>query len=258
MSSTFEEVTKDQPLDRLLSVLRAVADAGRPITMTEVANQCGLPLPSVHRLVAQLSERGLLRNVPGTKKLIVGSALISLSAAALDASMRADPVHDILVALSTQIGEDFQIAHRVDDDLVYLDVVHAARSQGLRFQQGRHSPLYCSSIGKLYLAEMPVDVFERWLQHTRLEPLAPHTIVSPDLLRDVVQAVRTSQWASSNEEIAAGVVGCAVPIRVKGKLVAGLGISVPSARVKFSEIEQFRKPMQEAAAEIGARLTAEA
>lgn len=257
MDTTSPEVTRDQPLDRLLLVLRAVATAQRPVSMTEVANQCDLPLPSVHRLVAQLAERGLLKTVPGSKKLVVGFALVSLGAAALDASMHSDPVHDVLVSLSARIGEDFQLAHRVDDDLVYLDVVHAARSQGLRFQQGRHSPLYCTSIGKLYLAEMPADAFERWLKRAELTSLGPNTITDASKLRTVVKAARKEQWASSNEEISAGVVGCAVPVRVNGQLVAGLGISVPSARVKFADIEQFREPMQVAAAEISVRLAAE-
>ena len=258
MKSAPQRVTRDQPLDRFLFVLRVVANAVRPITMTEVANECALPLPTVHRLVAQLIERRMLKSVPGSKKLAVGSALVSLGAAALDAATRADPVHEVLVALSAHIGEDFQLAHRIDNDLVYLDVVHATRSQGLRFEQGRHSPLYCTSIGKLYLAEMPADAFDRWLARAELKPLAPNTIVSADKLRKVVNAVRKNQWASSNEEIAAGVVGCAVPVRdAGGQLIAGLGISLPSARVPFSEIEQFRKPMLRAAKDISARLSAE-
>lgn len=256
MKNPPETVTRYKPLDRVLQVLGAVAGADRPLSMTEIANQCELPLPSVHRLVAELTERGLLGGVLGSKKLVIGPALVSLGAAALNAAMRANPVHEVLVGLSSRLGEDFQVAHRVDDDLVYLDVAHAARSQGLRFEQGRHSPLHCTSIGKLFLAEMPEEAFERWLARANLARLGPNTIVSRDKLREVVAQVRQAQWASNNEEIAAGVVGCAVPIRVNGRLVAGLGISVPSARVKFSEIEQFRAPMQEAADEIGARLAA--
>jgi DNA-binding IclR family transcriptional regulator len=251
-------VTTDQPLDRLLCVLRVVANAARPMTMTQVATECALPLPTVHRLLAQLMERGLLKYLPGSKKLTVGFALVSLGAAAVDAAMRADPIHDVLVSLSARIGEHCQIGHRVDNDVVYLDAVHAARSQGLHFEHGRHSPLYCTSIGKLFLADMPREAFERWLTQVELKAVAPNTIVSADRLRRVIDGVRKQQWASSNEEMAAGVVGCAVPIRdANGQLVAGLGVSAPSARLPFGQIDQFREPMRAAAAEISSRLSAD-
>lgn len=253
MISDPQAVPRDQPLDRLLHVLDVVAHADRPITMTDVAAACGLPVPTVHRLVAQLEERRLLKRVPGSKKLAVGVALVNLGMAAVSAAMRADQSHQILVALSTRIGEHCQIGHRVEDEVVYLDAVGAARSQGLYFEHGRRSPLYCTSIGKLFLSEMPPDQFEWWLEHAVLKPLAPNTIVSRDTLREVVQTVRKEQWAASKEEVIAGVVGCAVPIRdAQGKLIAGLGISVPSARLSFDELPGFRQPMQAAAAEIAA------
>ena len=258
MVNAQQVVTTDQPLDRLFAVLRAVANAPKPPTMTQVANECGLPLPTVHRHIAQLTERGLLKYLPGSKKLTVGFALVSLGAAAVDAAMRSDPLHEVLVSLSTRIGEHCQIGQRMDNDVVYVDAVHAARSQGLHFEHGRHSPLYCTSIGKLFLAEMPRDAFENWLAQAALKPIAPNTIVKADKLRTVINAVRKQQWASSNEEMAAGVVGCAVPIRdASGQLVAGLGVSVPSARVAFADIVQFQKPMQAAAAEMRRRLSAE-
>jgi DNA-binding IclR family transcriptional regulator len=73
-----------------------------------------------------------------------------------------------------------------------------------------------------------------------------------------VRKVKKEGWAMSNEEIAAGVVGCAVPIRdFDGRLVAGLGLSIPSARVAFDQLSQFRAAMQSAAAEIAAALAAE-
>jgi len=257
MVSDSPPVPRDQPLDRLLHVLDVVAHAERPITMTDVAAACGLPVPTVHRLVAQLEERQLLKRVLGTKKLMVGAALVNLGMAAVSAAMRADQSHQILVALSNRIGEHCQIGQRVDDDVVYVDAAYATRSQGLHFEHGRRSPLYCTSIGKLFLSEMPADRFEWWLAHAVLEPRAPNTIVSADVLRKVIHKVRKEQWAASNEEVMAGVVGCAVPVHdAQGKLIAGLGISVPSARVAYDALAGFRLPMEAAAAEIAAAIAA--
>jgi len=242
----------------LLHVLDVVAHADRPISMTDVAAACGLPVPTVHRLVAQLEARRLLKRVVGGKKLAVGVGLVNLGAAALEASVRADLPHQILVALSSRIGEHCQIGLRSDDEVVYVDAVYATRSQGLHFEHGRRSPLYCTSIGKLFLSELDTERLDWWIEHAVLKPMAPNTIVSAAELRRVVLAVKQEQWAASNEEVVAGVVGCAVPIRdAQGRLIAGLGISVPSARIAFDALAEFRAPMETAAAEIAAAVAAQ-
>ena len=251
-------VAKEQPLDRALAVLDAVTRAPRPVSMTDIASQCGLPVPTAHRLVAQLEERGLLKRALDSKKLVVGPGLVRLGTAALEAALRTDLPHQILVAFANDIGEHCQIGLRSEDAIVYVDTVQATRSQGLHFEPGRRSPLYCTSIGKLYLAEMTDPEFDRWLTHTPLKALTPRTIVSPAKLKALVKNVRRQGWAASNEEVAAGVVGCAVPIRTReGKLLAGLGISVPSARLAFDQLAEYRVAMESVAAQMAAALSAE-
>jgi IclR family transcriptional regulator, acetate operon repressor len=247
--------SKDQPLDRFFSVLGCVADAGQPLAITDIALALHLPLPTVHRLVAQLEERGLLKRPLGSKKVTVGFGLIALSEAAIGTALRDDEPHQILAALSDQIGEHCQIGQRSGNEIIYVDAVSAKRSQGLNFEHGVRSAMYCTSIGKLFLASMTPRLFDAWLDQVELKPVGPNTIDSPQRLRQIVDEVRRTQWAASNEEMAAGVVGCAVPIRDSGgRLLAGLGISVPSARVSFDELARFRPRMEAAAQAIAASL----
>ena len=257
-ASPSPETAKEQPFDRALAVLDAVTGAARPISVTDIAGECGLPVPTVHRLVAQLEKRGLLKRVLGSRKLVVGFGLVRLGIAALEAALCTDRQHQILAAFANRIGEHCQIGLRSDNAVVYVDTAKALRSNGLHFEQGRRAPLHCASIGKLYLAEMSEVEFDWWLAHAPLESLAPRTIVSPAALRSVVRTVRKQGWAVSNQELAVGVVGCAVPIRdFDGRLLAGLGLSVPSARVPFDELPRFRSAMEAAAGEIAAAVSAE-
>ena len=113
------------------------------------------------------------------------------------------------------------------------------------------TPIHSSSIGKIFLAEMPGEQFDLWLRNAELPRLTPATIVSARKLKSVVAEVRRNGWAASNEEFAPGVVGCAVPIRqANGSLIAGLGISVPSARASFDEVKSYVPLLQRAAREI--------
>ena len=243
---------RDQPLDRALSMLSALASAARPTSMTELAALCAVPVPTVHRLARQLEERGLIKRALGSKKLLVGPALVQLATATTEAAVRSDRVHGILVALAVKLGKPCQIGVRADNEVVYVDTVRAARSAGLHFEQGRRAPIHCTSIGKIFLAEMPDAQFDLWLQSTELARLTPASIVSARKIKVVVKAVRRNGWAASNEEFAPGVVGCAVPIRLKnGTLAAGLGISIPSARASFAQVKSHVPLLQRVAREIG-------
>lgn len=243
---------RDQPLDRAFAVLSALAGAARPTSITELAALCSMPVPTVHRLALQLEKRGLVKRALGSKKLLVGRALVQLGIAVTEAAVRSDLVHGILVALAAKIGEPCQIGVRADNEIVYVDTVRAARSAGLHFEQGRRAPIHSSSIGKIFLAEMPDEQFDQWLQNADLPRLTPATIVSARKIKAVVKDVRKKGWAASNEEFAPGVIGCAVPIRLpNGSLIAGLGISVPSARASFDEVKSHVPLLQCAARDIG-------
>jgi len=235
--------------------MQAVCDASRAISITEVAQSCALPVPTVHRIVAQLEQRMLLKRAAGSRKLLVGSALVRLGAAAMRASVQSDRVHDLLVALANELGEHCQLGTRLDNEVVYSDTVRAARSAGLHFEQGRRAPLYCSSIGKLFLADMTPQELGGWLKTHPREAHTSRTLVSDRALRAAVKTVRDSGWAMSNEEMALGVIGCAVPVRLSdGRLIGGLGISVPSPRMSFDALPTFRSAMERTAAAIASAI----
>lgn len=247
------EATGDQPLDRALAVLSAVADAARPISLTEIATECELPVPTVHRLVAQLERRGLLNRAIGSKKLVVGRELVRLGMASLEGALRTDRPHHILATLANRLGEHCQIGRRFEDGIVYIDSATVQRTDGLYFEQGGRAPMHCTSTGKLFLAEMNDSDLDFWLAHADLKRMTPSTIVSPQALRTAVRKVRHEAWATSIEELVVGVVGCAVPIRsVSGRLIAGLGLSAPGARTPAEQLKKYRSVMQSAAAEIAA------
>jgi IclR family transcriptional regulator, acetate operon repressor len=255
-TSESSETPSDQPLDRALAVLSAVADAAHAISMTEIAAECGLPVPTVHRIVAQLERRGLLNRALGSKKLVVGRELVRLGMASLEGALRTDRPHHILATLANRLGEHCQIGRRFDDAIVYIDSATVQRTDGLYFEQGGRAPMHCTSTGKLFLAEMSDADLDFWIAHADLKRMAPATIVSAHALRTVVRKVRQEAWATTIGELVVGVVGCAVPIRTaSGRLIAGLGVSAPVARTSPEQLRKYRPLMQSAAAEIAAAIS---
>lgn len=253
MATVSRTAASDQPLDRVIALLGALASAARPLSVTELAAICDYPVPTVHRMVAQLEQRRLIKRPLGSRKVLVGPALVHLGTAAADAAMRSDDAHQILVRLAGELGEPCHLGVRAADEIVYVDAARTRRSAGLQFEPGRRAPMHCTSIGKLYLADLSEEELDGWLAHADLPKLAPATIVSKPKLKSVVREARKNGWAASNEEFAPGVVGCAVPVRLgNGKLLAGLGVSVPSARTTFSRLKAFVPVLKDAARQIAA------
>lgn len=249
------EKSRDQPLDRAFGLLSTLAREARPVSVSDLAALCELPVPSVHRLVGELEKRGLVKRALGSKKVLVGPAMVRLGVASVEAAIRSDRVHGILVALASKLGEPCHVGVRVDDEVFYVDSVRVARLAGLQFEQGARAPIHCSSIGKVFLAEMPVRQFDRWLEVAELRAFTPATIVSARRMKSVIKEVRANGWAASNGEFAPGVVGCAVPIRLPdGTLAAGLGVSAPSARASLDEMKSQVPLLQRVAREIGEAL----
>ena len=183
---------------------------------------------------------------------------MNLGIASLEAALRTDRPHQVLVMLANRVGEHCQIGRCIDDAIVYVDSAKALRSDGLYFEQGRRAPMHCTSTGKLFLAEMNDADLDWWLAHADLPKLGPATLTTPSALKTAIRRIRRDGWATSSEELGAGVVGCAVPVRTaSGKLIAGLGLSAPSARQAPEQLIGFRGLMQKAAAEIAAAVSDE-
>src|SRR5215468_8703063 len=88
----------DGPLDRAFAVVGHVASQTKAVSVAEIAKSLSLPLPTAHRLVGNLEERGLLQRALGTKRYVVGNQLVTLSAKVIGSAFRTARRHAVLRA----------------------------------------------------------------------------------------------------------------------------------------------------------------
>ena len=241
--------SRSSPLDRALAILVFVAEQRKALSVAEIASALALPLPTAHRLIGNLEDRGLIQKALGTKRYVVGSTLVTLSAKTIGAAFRTVRRHAVLSAVADRIGEQCEIGIVRDNAVAYVDSVQTKHQQGLQFNPGSAAPLHCTSTGKIYMSRLPTKVRQRLAHSLPLAPYTPTTIADPTTLLAQLDVIRRRGWAKTNQEYVLGVVGCAVPIvSPRGDLIACLGVSVPSARVSFDDLDAFISPLQEAAA----------
>jgi len=240
--------SRDGPLNRAIAILTFVAEQKKAVSAAEIAAALSLPLPTAHRLIGNLEHRGLIQKALGTKRYVVGNKLVTLSAKAIGSAFRTARRHAVLSAVADEIGEQCEIGVVRDNEVAYVDSVRSKQPQVLQFDPGSAAPLHCTSTGKIYMSRLPLKARERLVRSLQLVRYTPKTITDPDALMALLEETRRRGWAKTNEEFVQGVVGCAVPINSPaGDLIACLGVSVPAARVKFSDLDAMIGPLQAAA-----------
>lgn len=239
------KVNQDGPLDRTFAILDFVARQVKAVTVAEIAKDLELPLPTAHRLIGNLESRGLLQRALGTKRYVVGNALVVLAGKTIGSAFRTARRHAVLQNVALEIGEQCEIGIVRNNVVAYVDSVRMSPPQGLQFDPGSSAPLYCTSTGKIYMGMLPAKAREKLVHSLKLEQHTDRTITDPSMLLETLEQTRSAGWARTNEEFVKGVVGCAVPILAPdGTLLACLGVSLPAARVSFEELERFREPLR--------------
>ena len=113
---------------------------------------------------------------------------------------------------------------------------------------GSIAPLYCSDVGKLFLADLPPARVTDIIHKTGLRPRPPPTITSPDDLDAALQVVREQGYAVDDEEREIGVRCLSAPIlNGAGKVIAAVGIAGSSGRVLRERVPELAACVQQVA-----------
>lgn len=248
----------DSPLDRALTIIEFVAAQSKAVSAAEIAKELHIPLPSAHRLLGNLEARSMIQKAPGTKRYIVGNRLVLLAGNTIGSAFRSARRHAVLQSVAREIGEQCEIGVIRNNAVAYVDSVRMAPVQGLQFDPGAAAPLYCTSTGKVYLSMLAPRLRRKLVETLLLSQHTENTITDTEVLLSLLETVRRQGWAKTNEEYVRGVVGCAVPILAPDRtLIACLGVSVPTARVSYEQLDSFIGPLTRAASLLSETILAE-
>jgi IclR family acetate operon transcriptional repressor len=217
-----------QSLHRALDLLEIVADGGGHMPIGAIAVAARLPLPTIHRLLKTLVERGYMRQLPN-RQYALGFRLLPLGRSA-NALLGAD-TGPSLTRLVMELGETANLAMLTDDHAEYVAQAPSPHAMRMFTEVGRQVELHCTGVGKALLAQLDDRRVAAVVQRTGLTRHTPHTISTEPALRAELQRIRTNGYAVDEQEQELGVRCIAVPI--PGDLLAPMAVSVsgPLGRV---------------------------
>jgi IclR family acetate operon transcriptional repressor len=216
-----------QSVGRILDVFEAVAAAGGESSISEIAAACGLPVPTIHRLVRTVVDRGYMRQLPN-RRYALGSRLVPLGEAAsvmLGASGR-----HVLEGLVAELGESANIAVLERDRVTYIGQVPSQHTMRMFTEVGRRVFAHCTGVGKALLSLLPDDQARALVARAGMPAQTANTITDPDELITALHAIRRDGYAIDEGEQEAGVRCVAVPVRAADVRMA-VSVSGPDSRM---------------------------
>lgn len=222
---TDDAAARPSVTSRALSLLAAFSETRRTLTLTELCESTGLPMPTALRLARELVEWGALARTP-SGAYVIGRRLWDIGLLAPVQRNLVDVASPYLHDLFSATGATTQLAVRDGTRALYLERLRGNASVPVVSMIGSRLPLHATGVGKVLLAHAPADVREE-VMHS-LGRITPYTVVSPaKLARQLARAVEEGV-ATTDEEMTLGACSMAVPIWRGDEVVAALGVVVPS------------------------------
>ncbi len=238
-------------LARGLDVLELFASAGPELSQKEISERLRLPMPTVHRLVAVLTERGWLNRDPATRRLRLGLEVARLVPALLAGMRLPELARPHVLRLVSRVHETVNVAILQGGEVVYLLSEAGDRLLAPRVSVGLRLPAHCTALGKCLLAQLPEELARLTLGDEPYERRTGHTHTTWKRLAADLAAIRATGVAISEEEYEVGLVSIAVPVRwIDGPGTAAINVSLPAARATSEVRDQLIRGLLQAAREI--------
>jgi IclR family pca regulon transcriptional regulator len=238
-------------LARGLAVIQVFSTHRHRLTIAHVSNKTGFSRAAVRRCLYTLAQLGFAGSDDGRlfflrpRVLALGHSYIS----SMPLSAAAQPV---LEHVSRLLHESCSIAALDGSDIVYIAREDVTRIMSIDLAVGSRLPAYCTSMGRVLLANLPPDELESYLKSVKLVRRTDRTIVNADRLRQVLRLVRRNGYSIVDQELEHGLRSLAVPIaNPDGKVTAALNVGTHAQRVSIRRlIDKFLPHLQDAAQEL--------
>ena len=237
-------------LERGLGVLEILAAHPAGLTLTETAEKAGLTRAGARRLLLTLVATGHARQEG--RRFILTARLLSMARAWLSEASLWDYALPFLREVAEATGESCSAAILAGTDVVYVARVPGQRIMSVALHVGTRLPAWCTSMGRVLLADMDEATRAQLIAQSKIVPNTPKTLVDPVAIEAAILDVAREGYAIVEEELELGLISIAVPVSDRaGKVVAAINVPAQAGRYTSAELKARTLPhLRKAAASI--------
>lgn len=236
-------------LARGLKILELLAQSHEPLTLSRIAADMALTLPTVYRFLFTLESLGFVDKDPDMKSYRVSPKVLALGYGAFQSSDIWQTAHPYLLRASRDHGETFNLAILDGTDILYIDRIKTQKILTINLEIGSKLPAYCTSMGRVLLAFLPEEQALKIIEQSSIIPMTSRTVLTTETLKGILQKVRQDGYAVNNGELALELISVAAPVRNSdGRVVAALNMAVNAAQYEKDNIHLKLAPTVKAMA----------
>ncbi|WP_176039288.1 IclR family transcriptional regulator [Burkholderia stabilis] len=247
---------------RALAVLEALASAGQPYTLSQLAARLHIPKATLLRLIESLEARGYVIHMPDSRGhdrgIALGPRAAQFALAALSNNSFTRGCRSVLRALVDVLGETCNLTALDGDTVLYVERVETTEPLRLEMRPGMRVPLHCTASGKLFLSQMNALERNAMLARLTLKKMTYRTLTDAQLLAAELDRLAARGVGIDNEEFVRGMVAVAVPVKdaASGRVLAALAVHAPTARATLNDLLENVAKMRDAATRLAPLLHA--
>jgi DNA-binding IclR family transcriptional regulator len=240
---------------KALSLLVLLGDEPRGASAAEISRRAELPFSTTYRLLGSLARDGFVDYEPDGRRYHLGLRIFQLGQRVSNHHGFAGTAMPVLRRVTEQTGEATILSVRDGNHHLTVNKVDGPQIFRVTSDPGHLGSLSTTAVGKALVAFAEDAERERLLAELPLEALTDKSITDRQLFRDEIERTRRRGYAVMDEENEAGMRAVAMPLlNGQGHAFASLATAVPVFRLSLEALEAHVPLLQDAAAELAARL----
>lgn len=223
--------------ERTIDVFEVFGRMGVPLSLTEIAQQIGVPMSTCHGTMQTLLQRGYFYVLSRRKQMYPTRRLWRVAGDIVRRDPLVEAVRPSCEWLRDKTGETILIGKREGARVEYLDVIEGLHTIRYTALPGDFKPLHSTVTGKALLGTLSDEELRRQIAALDLRPITEHTLVDPAALFNDIVASRARGYAVTRQENVREAMGIAVLAKAGDEYLA-IAIAGPLARLE-SHYDQY-------------------
>ncbi|MDM0113606.1 helix-turn-helix domain-containing protein [Variovorax sp. J22R133] len=224
-------------LARGVSILQAFTIERPTMTTRELMVATGLPKPTLFRLATTLCEAGLLRYEESDGRFMPAPGLARLAAPLLARISIRQLAFGPMQALAERLCAQVSLALGLGLDLVFIELAQSRDCVTVRPAMGSHISLSRTASGRAYLAALPPQQLEQYMEEVRTKSPAGADVLA-ERMQETRRDLAERGFCVSHGDLHRQLEAVAVPLRATGRHdeIYVFACTVPSFELKPGQL----------------------
>jgi IclR family pca regulon transcriptional regulator len=236
-------------LARGLAVIQAFSQRQRELTVSQISAKTGFSRAAVRRCLYTLAKLGFAAT-DDSRHFHLRPRVLALGHSYISSMPLAATAQPILENVSRILHESCSIATLDRTDIVYIARANVTRIMSIDLVVGSRLPAFCTSMGRVLMAELPAEKLEEFLARVEFKRYTERTVANAEKLRQILRLVQRNGYSIVDQELESGLRSMAVPIHdAAGRVVAALNVGAHAQRISIQDLQVRFLPHLKAAAQ---------